>query len=390
MAGIALPGSGAVAYLQLAFDVASSIDLDLAQRLFEQSTSSSERSQRETISHRRRTPEYFEFKPKPLRVDVPGRAVTLGSGGDGGGGHGGEWCTLPLVEVTLFDFGAVAVTFAVPISCTFERLIELSEALYENDDLEAEARAQVEALLRRLAPALRRPRLAELVEDYVIYRVPCPAGAAVEGLPRDPAFRHAAARVLRAEREPLAQGQVDDALAASISFAPTDLAIIDWNAALVIGDDTDDVLAVLEFANVELLEMRFMDDRLDAMLDEAYHAQQRPRAGLVRLLGLDKRRSEIRRLAAMQVDSALLFEGINNALKLLGDQYLARVYQLTAQRLHLPEWDASILRKLATLEGIYQKLTDQQATTRMEILEIMIIVLFVVSIVLPFFLSGAK
>jgi len=28
--------------------------------------------------------------------------------------------------------------------------------------------------------------------------------------------------------------------------------------------------------------------------------------------------------AQWQVDSAILFEGVNNALKLLGDQYLAR------------------------------------------------------------------
>ena len=39
----------------------------------------------------------------------------------------------------------------------------------------------------------------------------------------------------------------------------------------------------------------------------------------------------------MQVESAVLFEGVNNALKLLGDQYLARVYRLASQRFHLEE-----------------------------------------------------
>jgi len=60
------------------------------------------------------------------------------------------------------------------------------------------------------------------------------------------------------------------------------------------------------------------------------------------------------------------FEGVNNALKLLGDQYLARLYRLVAQRFHLVEWDGSILRKLETLEGIYQKISDQVVRNSME------------------------
>ena len=52
--------------------------------------------------------------------------------------------------------------------------------------------------------------------------------------------------------------------------------------------------------------------------------------------------SALRDVSQWQVDSAILFEGVNNVLKLLGDQYLARVYRLAAQRFHLTEWDASI------------------------------------------------
>jgi hypothetical protein len=40
-------------------------------------------------------------------------------------------------------------------------------------------------------------------------------------------------------------------------------------------------------------------------------------------------------------------------------QYLARVYRLVNRRFHLDDWDASILRKLDTLESIYKKISDQ-------------------------------
>jgi hypothetical protein len=96
------------------------------------------------------------------------------------------------------------------------------------------------------------------------------------------------------------------------------------------------------------------------------------------------------RLAALQMENAILFEGINNTLKLLGDQHLARLYAVAARRLHLADWDQSILRKLHTANELYQKLADEHSGRRMEVLEWIIILLIAVSIVLPFMVSGAK
>ncbi len=90
----------------------------------------------------------------------------------------------------------------------------------------------------------------------------------------------------------------------------------------------------------------------------------------------------LERVARLKLDGLIFFEGVNNTLKLLGDPYLARVYRLAAQRLHLSDWDASILRKLETVESIYQKISDQQSALRMEVLEWIIILLIAVSIII--------
>jgi hypothetical protein len=145
---------------------------------------------------------------------------------------------------------------------------------------------------------------------------------------------------------------------------------------------SDDTLAVLEFANVELLEMRYLDDRLDEALDRSYDIL-RSRGRSFWRLRRDDLRESLRRVAHLQLENALLFESVNNAIKMLGDQFLARVYRLAARRLHLDAWDASILRKLETLDSIYAKLSDEQNSRRMELLEWIIILLFLVSIVLP-------
>ena len=162
--------------------------------------------------------------------------------------------------------------------------------------------------------------------------------------------------------------------------------IADWNAALVVDKEPEDVLTVLEFANVELLELRFLDQRLDDGLSEAYNRLTRRSR---RWLPFPSNPSDLRDVSQWQVDSAILFEGVNNSLKLLGDQYLARLYHLAAQRFHLSDWDASILRKLETLDNIYQKISDRVVSRRMEVLEWIIIILFLISIILPFISSRA-
>src|SRR5207245_1411105 len=189
------------------------------------------------------------------------------------------------------------------------------------------------------------------------------------------------ARILRSERATLSDQEVHDALGHRISFGSQDVTVIDWDAALIADREAEDVRAVLEFANVELLEMRFLDQQLDDALDESYETLSRRR---YRLWRPGTSRADLRRVGQLQVDNAVLFEGVNNALKLLGDQYLARVYRLTSDRFHLAEWDASILRKLQALENIYGKMSDVAATYRMEILEWIIILLIALEIVIQF------
>src|SRR5690606_1445465 len=82
-----------------------------------------------------------------------------------------------------------------------------------------------------------------------------------------------------------------------------------------------------------------------------------------RLLGYSA--ADLEQVAELQVDNALVFEGVNNTLKLLGDQYLARIHRLANRRFHIEEWDASIMRKLQPLESIYEKMSDQAATRRL-------------------------
>ncbi|HEV8124294.1 MAG TPA: hypothetical protein VGP80_08635 [Gemmatimonadales bacterium] len=59
-------------------------------------------------------------------------------------------------------------------------------------------------------------------------------------------------------------------------------------------------------------------------------------------------------------------------------------YRLVSQRFRLSEWDGGITRKLQTIDGIYQKLSDRTSARRLEALEWIVILLIALEIVLPF------
>ena len=341
-----------------AFEVGHAIALDRAETRIAA-------PERLRVKERRRAPSSFEYRPAPLRVTVEAEPVAVGA-----------VTTLPSADIVLHDFGAVSVVLELPLAGPLSALPHLASDLYDHAPLAAAARRVVERVVALLGDAVMRPHIADLIEDYAIYVVqeftaPLPAEALVTEHAR------VLAQVLRAEPRDLSAQEVAEAVSHRISFGLDDVTVLDGDGAFVYDREPDDVRDVLEFANVQLLEMRFLDQQLDVTLDRAYEVLARGR-------GTGLKGPDLRRLVRYQLDAAVLFEQVSNALKLIGDQFLARVYSMAARRFHLGEWDAAVTRKLATIEGIYSKLTDQASARRLELLEWIIIVLIAVSIVLPF------
>jgi hypothetical protein len=311
---------------------------------------------------------------------------------DGTSGIRGEplrqhWSTEGSFEAVIYDFGAVSVTQRIAFEGTLRELLELSDALYEHAPTMEEARRVLGTVTGAIQQAVVRPLMADVLECYVVFQLDDPRVADLVRK-RNPDTDGLIAGILRSERKRLSEEEIADALASRISYGERDAALIDWNAAIIVdpgdalpgapgaGRGGDDVRSVLEYANVELLEMRVLDDRLDHILDESYRLVAERRT---RLTGGNR---GMNRIARLQMDSALLYEGVNNAIKLVGDQYLARVYRLAANRFHLPERDSTIERKLSTLESIYSKLQDRRSAVRLEVLEWIVIVLILVEVVM--------
>jgi len=288
----------------------------------------------------------------------------------------------PTADVALYDFGGASVSFTFPLPAdgtALEALVPLAEQIYESKPLRAAARRILEILLREINPAVKSPMISEMAEDYAVYRFEDPRESPDHFIERHTTIL---AGIVRADPGALSSREISEALAARLSYSQTDAVIIDCNAAILLGPGQEDVLAILEFANIEILELRLLDDRLDEALARAYDAAQRTRS--MKHLFNWKQSSELRLISHFHLEAAALFEGVNHALKLVGDQYLARLYRLASDRLRLPEWDANIIRKLDTLDGIYDKVSDRAAHRRMEVLEWIVIILIAFEVVMAF------
>jgi hypothetical protein len=331
-------------------------------------------------SRKRQTPTYLQFAKPPHILPLGTTNAIPGLPGE--------------VHATVFDFGAVSLTYRWPLGSEesplpLQELPKLSQTLYHADLEEASWKAIQELMDTKLKPVIVKPELSNLVEDYFVYVIER-AGADAPGTASNwlQAYGGIFAQVLNADTSPLSPQQLQEALHKSVSYYENDLAIIDWNSAIIIDSDYADTLSVLEFLNVELLEARYIDAQLDKRLKQYESfiqgklSRRFPQRIQWYLPFYEPYQNIIEELAELRIESALLAERVDNALKLIGDLYLARIHKAASERFYMHEWDHTISRKLDIIGNLYQLLTDRGNTAQAQTLEMIIILLILIEILM--------
>lgn len=355
---------GGVLHIAVAFDWGDEVDFSHAQRLAP--------AQFRPLARRPRTPPSIAYRPPPLRFTLPAVRMSLPPLGD----------VDVQCETTVFDFAAASVALHAPFQLEAKQLTDLAASLSEPTGLILAAKSASESLFQHLLPAIQRPCWSEFSEEYIVFQFP-PGDSlpAPEVLLRDsPEWL---ASLIRLEAGPLSQQEINESLRLRLSYSPNDLLVPEWSAAVLIDRDCEETLQTIEFANLQLLEFRLTDERLDDQLVSAYELVH-PLAGS--WLGSWRSHAKpLRLLGDLKIEANAVFERTSNVLKLMGDQYLARLYRMLASRFHLDEWTQSIERSLAVLEGVYQALSDQSSRYRTEVLEIIIVLLIAFEIAMTWF-----
>jgi hypothetical protein len=349
------------------FDVAESIDL---ARLREAMGGGAVAR----VPSKTAAPAYLDYQTPPLVIEGDAAAVAPIDGFS--------------VRLKFFDYGVLSLALSRRFSGSWSDLVALGQEYIESPALEAQAEATVRAVLQRCTRALTKTRASWLSEDYLVVAV---HDADDQPIADALLVRHGTevAQLLRGETQPLSAQEQDEVLRARLSYLANDLVVPTWNAAFVYDTEAGAAAALelFEFANSQLLEFRYYDALLDAELSRIYPALQRTTWWRALVGGRAVRAAN--QLHSLFIDVNEITDRTENALKIVGDIYAARVFALVAGRLGLSRWKQSVEDKLTTLDDIYRFVVEQVSISRGQFLEITVVVILILELI-PIFLDLVK
>jgi hypothetical protein len=350
------------------YDVGYSIDLERAASILAARTPARVRPER-------REAEAIRIANLPITLPLGASRLTAG-----GTSHDVE------LSARIFDFGVVSLRMrvAVPGEMGWQEFVDFGNRIGSGADAQAIFDDELARLLTELAPAVERMGVATVTEDYTVFRVAALRDGSGAALPAGSLTDGDVVPLLLGEERPLSEAARRELLPHRFSYYADDLAILTWDNALVIDpapDEETDVQYVLEFANAQLLELRYYDALLDAELPRMYDRVADARGG-VRGFRNRRFRELLGKMQQTVADSTEIVERVENSLKVTDDVYLARIYAAALEIFRGRVWRAGIDRKLSIIRETYAMLNDEAQAARSEALEIAIVVLIVGEIVM--------
>ena len=287
-------------------------------------------------------------------------------------------------SIKVFNVGAISIQIRIPFQV--EKIVDLvdyHELRFAQGSIEDEVLQLAERAKQELEPYCIQPvpHLTQ-IENYTVfclYDLPhsngCSRTQAEDWLKTN---RREVAGLLTEEANTtdLSEQETKESTGQYLTYYSHDLVVIDWDAALVVGekDSLDDILHIMEVANVQLVELSAYDCLLDGSLEKAYRDLTKRRVKVSREIH--------RNLREIRVDLARYSDELSNITKFFGDWHLARIYTSLSNRFHLADWYRIIREKLKTLGDLYQLLQQDWVNFWMVLLETTIVLLFILDVIL--------
>jgi hypothetical protein len=346
---------GEVVYLY-AFDVADEIETAKIQKILADKPTPFELPTDRTVPRDVRLYKPLAIEP-PSQTTLAGRPVRL------------------LIRV--YEVGVVSIAMRVPFEA--ERFCNLlpfhKPVLDDRRTFDVVARDLCQQVCESLKDVMVRSSPTSVPEAYTVFCLTEIDG--VQDVNAWLAAQHREIAELLTESEPgtLSETQVAEVVRIRRSFAKTDAVVIDWDAALAIDltGYVDDVLYVLELANLQLEEYRVMDERLDGYLDRAYEDVKSHRFGF-----LGAYSKTLGALRVFRVDVTKLNDEVTHISKFFGDWHLARVYLGARERFYLDHWRNSVEDRLSRVDALYTVVNSDVGNKRMLWMEVLVLIFFAV------------
>lgn len=282
----------------------------------------------------------------------------------------------------LWNFGSLSVMFKFifPEEIPIDEFKMLAHLIENDETLDKMAKETTYRVVSDLGESIKFSGLWNQFEDYLIFNLD---PAVLKGAKPQTLLdtKELYELILTELNVHLSNSVIESIKNNAVQYSEDDIAIIDWNSALICShDDSRDLCDVIEFGLCQSLEMRYYDEKLDRKLSTLYRAVQENQSS--RLFS-----SSFKQLAK---DAALFYieisevkEKIVNSLKVTGDVHYAKIYRIALERLRLKDWNQSVEEKLDNLKEIALIFQNEVENKRSLMLEITVVILIAVEVI-PF------
>jgi hypothetical protein len=337
------------------YDIGLDIDLDWLEKELASSFTTARAS-------------FVRVRPTSIIMDVPPLFIRLGQCNVEKEGENFGFS----VFARIFRVGAISLCLAYEKGdADFEFLEKTALLFSEQEGLEDLFLSYLNTLADILKPHIKGFSLSpDFFEDYTIYHMDW-IDDSIDTIP-----------LLAGESIDFSPQMREEILKSTHSYTKNDRAIFSWDSALICDpDNPTDLFDLIEFANVQVFELRYYDRELSRRMEKMYDD-----ITLADKLPFFKRRQQYRTIMSqlMQDNAALseVTEKVNNLIKVTEDVYYAKVYATVLKTLRSDQWTESVNHKIDIIRDNYAMLSDEVRIQHSNYLEWIVIVLIAIEIVM--------
>ncbi|MDD1667879.1 MAG: hypothetical protein LUO96_05365, partial [Methanomicrobiales archaeon] len=258
------------------------------------------------------------IRMNPIRVEREGRSFEFA------------------VVARVYDIGAISFCFVHEDGeGGFSGLGEMASLFPEQEGLSDFYVQYLKTLGEIIRPHIRNFAIdPDFFEDYTVYVTDT----------RDDS--HDPVALLLGERREISPQVREEILRNSLSYTTDDLAVLAWDSALLCNPETStDLIDLIEFANVQVLELRYYDRELTRQMEKMYDDIEQAEH-LSQFFRMRKYHAIMAKQMETYAGISEITEKVNNLIKVTEDVYYARVYATALKVLRIGQWSESVSRKM--------------------------------------------
>jgi hypothetical protein len=278
-----------------------------------------------------------------------------------------------------YDYGVISIILELHVAdLTIQSFESLATSLAESDAMDSTFRGLLDKVVSPLEDCIAGLNVSRFEEDYTIFFV---ESMSPEWSGESFLSHYDLSRLMSYENRPLSARLKSDMTALRFSYYDNDLVVLNWDNAFIIEPSGSmEIPDIIEYANAQLLELRYYDDVVDRELNHIYDSiSAKGSLSIWKIRKYERIAADVMKTVAELTE---ITERIDTSLKVTEDVYYAKIYRSALDLFRVRDWEAGIKKKLDIASRMCDLLYREIADKRTEILELAIVLLIVLEIML--------